>query len=110
MLPGFVSLSQIAQGQPQRVMRRAVFGKQFNRLPEMRGGGMIAARGFDTSQTVMRLRYGGVFLDDVFIKRKALKLLTGRKQSVGQSELRRKIIGPPADGLFENNRRFAVFA
>src|SRR5262245_28062386 len=111
MLLRLVRLSQIAQSQPQRVMRRAVFGKQFYRFSEMRGGGdRFAAGGLDPAQAVMRLRDGGVFLDDRFVKRPALEPLTGGQQGIRESESRRKIIGTPTRGLFENNSRFAVFA
>src|SRR5262245_51703217 len=58
----------------------------------------------------MRLRDGGVFSDDSFIKRPALEPLTGGQQGVGESELSRKIIGPPPNSLFECMRRLVVFA
>src|SRR5262245_28258169 len=111
MLMRLVRLSHIAQSQSQRVMRSAVFGKQFYRFSEMRGGGdKFAGGGLDPTQAVMRLRDGGVFLDDRFVKRPALEPLTGGQQRICEAESRREIIGTQARGLFENNRRFAMFA
>src|SRR4029453_8740122 len=110
MLKGFVSLSQIAQDQTHCVIARAVLRKYLYPFSEMRDGGRPGAcGGLDPAQPVMRLRDGGVSLDDGFIKRPALEPLTGGQQGVGESELRRKIIGSPADGLFENSRRIALF-
>src|SRR5262245_37027951 len=111
MLLRLVRLSQLAQCQSQRVMRGAVSWEQFYSFSEMRGGGgKFPASGLDPTQAVMRLRDGGVFLDDSFVKRPALEPLTGGQQRIREAESRRKIIGTQAHGLFENNRRFDVFA
>src|SRR5262245_1938181 len=111
MLLRLACLSQVTQSQSQRVMRPAVFGEQLYRFSEMRGGGGEFAGGdIDPAQTVMRLRAGGVLLDDGLVKRPALKPLPHGQQGVGEAESRREIIGTPARGFVEKSRRFTMFA